>query len=114
MSEKATLNIEGSSYELPIVVGTEDEKGFDISRLRADTGYITLDNGFKNTGSTQSAITFLDGEKGVLRYRGYPISHLKIIYDSFVNEIGEQSTVDLYVYNNDLTLFKRMLDNLKK
>lgn len=76
MSEKATLNIEGSSYELPIVVGTEDEKGFDISRLRADTGYITLDKGYKNTGATQSAITFLDGEKGILRYRGYPIDQL--------------------------------------
>src|SRR4051812_9437014 len=59
--------------ELPIVVGTEDERAIDISKLRAQTGLITLDEGYVNTGSTLSAITYLDGEKGILRYRGYPI-----------------------------------------
>jgi citrate synthase len=64
-------------FELPITEGTENEKGIDISKLRAETGgYITLDPGFKNTGSTKSAITYLDGENGILRYRGYPIEQL--------------------------------------
>ena len=62
--------------ELPIVVGTENENAVDISKLRAQTGYITLDEGYVNTGATTSAITFLDGEQGILRYRGYPIEVL--------------------------------------
>ena len=76
MSEVAKLELDGKVYELPIVTGTENEKAIDISKLRALSGYITLDYGFKNTGSTSSAITFLDGEKGILRYRGYPIEQL--------------------------------------
>jgi len=76
MSEFAELNVGGKTYKLPLIEGTEQEKGFDISKLRADTGLITVDTGYKNTGATQSAITFLDGEKGVLRYRGYPIEQL--------------------------------------
>ncbi|SJN25546.1 Citrate synthase (si) [Sphingobacterium sp. JB170] len=76
MSDKATINLGGASYEAPIIIGTENEKAIDISKLRDQTGYITLDPGFKNTGATKSAITFLDGEKGVLHYRGYPIEQL--------------------------------------
>ena len=76
MSEKAKLTLGENSYELPIVVGTENERAFDISKLRSQSGLITLDTGFKNTGSTQSEITFLDGEKGILRYRGYSIEDL--------------------------------------
>ncbi len=76
MSDKATINLGGASYEAPIIIGTENEKAIDISKLRDQTGYITLDPGFKNTGATKSAITFLDGEEGVLRYRGYPIEQL--------------------------------------
>lgn len=76
MSEIAKLELNGEVFELPVVTGTENEKALDISRLRASTGYITLDRGFKNTGSCQSAITFLNGEKGILRYRGYPIEQL--------------------------------------
>ena len=76
MSEKAELHFNGNVYELPIVTGTENEKAIDISKLRAQSGLITLDYGFKNTGSTSSAITFLDGEKGILRYRGYSIEEL--------------------------------------
>jgi len=76
MSETAKLILNGETYEFPIVTGSEGEKGIDISKLRAQTGHVTLDIGFKNTGSTQSAITFLDGEKGILRYRGYPIEQL--------------------------------------
>lgn len=76
MSEQAELKINGQSFELPVVVGTEDEKGVDVSSLRAKSGYVTLDNGYMNTGACQSAITFIDGEKGVLRYRGLPIEVL--------------------------------------
>jgi citrate synthase len=73
---KARLEIDGRVTELPVVVGTEGEHGIDIAKLRSSTGAITLDEGFVNTGSTTSAITFLDGEKGILRYRGYPIEVL--------------------------------------
>lgn len=72
----AKLNIDGQEYELPVVVGTENETGVDITRLRAESGAVTLDPGFGNTGSGKSAITFIDGEKGILRYRGYPIEQL--------------------------------------
>ena len=76
MSEVAKIEVDGKVYELPIITGSENEKAIDISKLRALSGYITLDKGFKNTGSTESAITFLDGEKGILRYRGYSIEEL--------------------------------------
>ena len=77
MSDKATLEVNGKKFEFPIVKGTEKEVAIDISNLRADTeGLITLDSGYKNTGSCESAITFLDGEKGILRYRGYSIEEL--------------------------------------
>ena len=76
MSETARIILEGKEYEFPVIVGTENEKAIDISKLRASTGYITLDLGYKNTGSTKSAITYLDGENGVLRHRGYSIEEL--------------------------------------
>jgi len=72
----ARLEVDGRVAELPAVVGTEGEVGIDIAKLRSTTGAVTLDEGFVNTGSTTSAITFLDGEKGILRYRGYPIEVL--------------------------------------
>ena len=76
MEKTAKLKINDSTYELPILEGTEGEIGVDISSLRAQSGVITLDKGFKNTGSTKSAITFLNGEEGILRYRGYSIEEL--------------------------------------
>ncbi len=76
MSETAKIIIANKTVEYPIIVGTEGEKAIDISKLRADTGCITLDNGLMNSGSCKSAVTFLDGEKGVLRYRGYSIDEL--------------------------------------
>ena len=76
MSESVQVIIDNKTYELPVVEGSENEKAIDISKLRAQTGYITLDTGYKNTGATTSGITFLDGEKGILRYRGYPIEQL--------------------------------------
>lgn len=104
MSEFAELNIDGTSYQLPIIEGTEQEKGLDISKLRATSGYITVDTGFKNTGSTQSSITFLDGEKGILRYRGYPIeqiaeqsSFLEVAYLLIYGELPNQNQLDEFV-----------------
>jgi citrate synthase len=76
MTRTATLTFEGKTVELPVVEGTEGELAVDISRLRAQTGLITLDPGFANTGACESAITFIDGEKGILRYRGIPIEQL--------------------------------------
>ena len=76
MSETVKLSIEDKIYELPVIEGSENEKAIDISKLRSQTGYITIDTGFKNTGSTTSSITFLDGEKGILKYRGYSIEEL--------------------------------------
>ena len=76
INNKATLEYQGQKLELPVVTGTENEQAIDISKLRAETGLITLDNGYVNTGSCQSAITFIDGEKGILRYRGIDIEEL--------------------------------------
>lgn len=76
MVEVAKIELDGKVYELPIITGTENEKAIDISKLRDLSGYVTLDSGYKNTGATKSAITFLDGEEGVLHYRGYPIEQL--------------------------------------
>ncbi len=72
----AKLTLDDKTHEFPVIVGTENEHGFDISNLLKDTGYITLDEGFANTGSTKSKITYLDGDKGILRYRGYPIEQI--------------------------------------
>ena len=76
MKQTAQLIVDGKTYELPIVIGSEGEKAIDITRLRQDTGLITLDSGYANTGSCQSGITFMDGERGILRYRGIPVEQL--------------------------------------
>jgi citrate synthase len=76
MTDVAKLKLDSGELDLPVVVGTEHEKAIDITKLRAESGYITLDDGYMNTGATLSAITFLDGEKGILRYRGYPVEQL--------------------------------------
>jgi len=76
MSEKVKLTYNDKEYEFPLLEGTEQEKGIDIKTLRAQTGLITFDPGYKNTGSCQSEITFLNGEEGILRYRGYSIEDL--------------------------------------
>src|SRR5436309_4275262 len=72
----ATLTFEGKTLDLPVVRGTENELAIDIEKLRSSTGLITMDPGYGNTGSCRSAITFIDGEQGILRYRGYPIEEL--------------------------------------
>ncbi|MDG1176456.1 MAG: citrate/2-methylcitrate synthase, partial [Flavobacteriales bacterium] len=76
MSETAKFILNGETYEFPVTEGSENEKGIDISKLRGQSGYVTLDPGYKNTGATESGITFLDGEKGILSYRGYSIEEL--------------------------------------
>lgn len=76
MSKNVKIEIEGKFYEFPVLEGSEKEKAFDISKLRDQSGYITMDNGFANTSTCKSSITFLDGEKGILHYRGYPIEQL--------------------------------------
>ena len=76
MTESAKLQLGEQGIDLPILVGTEGDRVIDVSALRAQTGYITLDDGYANTGSTTSEITYVDGEKGILRYRGYPIEEI--------------------------------------
>jgi citrate synthase len=76
MEKTAKLVVNGNTYELPLVIGTEGEMALDISNLRQETGLITLDPGYANTGSCKSSITFMDGERGILRYRGYPVEQL--------------------------------------
>ncbi len=76
MSEKAKLTLGDKTIELPVFEGTEGEKAIDITKLRAETGYVTIDSGYMNTGACTSNITFLDGEKGILKYRGYGIEEL--------------------------------------
>jgi len=76
VEHKAKLVVDGKTFELPIVTGSEGERAIDISRLRPETGLVTLDTGFANTASCQSAITFVDGERGILRYRGIPVEQL--------------------------------------
>ena len=98
MSRTAKLELDGKSYELPIVEGTEKELAIDISSLRAQTGYITLDDGYGNTGSCSSAITFIDGDKGILRYRGIPIEEIagksSFVETAWLVMFGHLPTVD--------------------
>ena len=76
MTDKATIVLGETKLEVPDIVGTESERAIDVAQLRAKTGYVTLDPAFMNTASTKSAITFIDGDKGILRYRGIPIEQL--------------------------------------
>jgi citrate synthase len=76
MTDKARIEIDGQTYETPVLVGSEGERGIDIRQLRAETGAVTYDPGYGNTAETQSAVTFIDGDEGILRYRGYPIEQL--------------------------------------
>jgi citrate synthase len=98
---KATLKLDDKEIELPLITGSEGERAIDIGQLRADTGLITLDQGFVNTGSCESAITFIDGDLGILRYRGYPIealagqsSFLEVAYLLIYGELPTQSQLD--------------------
>ena len=108
MNKKVKISYQDETIELPIVIGSENEQAVDISKLRSQTGLITLDRGFKNTGSTSSSITFLDGERGILRYRGYSIEELAQ-YSSFLEVSyllinGQLPTVDqLNTFKSEIT-----------
>jgi citrate synthase len=122
MSDFAELHYDGSVFKIPVIEGSENEKALDISKLRASTGLITIDPGFKNTGSTKSSITFLDGEEGILRYRGYPIeqlaeksSFLEVAYLIIYGVLPTQA--ELNTWQSDITHhtlihedFKRILE----
>jgi len=117
MSDIAKLELDGKVYELPIIEGTEGEKAIDIRSLRATTGHITIDNGFMNTGSCESKITFLNGEKGVLRYRGYPIEqlaeHSKFVEVSYLLNHGNLPTQsELDNFNNKLSQFTELPEGI--
>lgn len=119
MSDKATVTLDGKAYEFPVITGTENEKAFDISKLRAQSGYVTLDEGYKNTGCTVSNITFLDGEQGILRYRGYSIEDLaeKATFTevSYLLLYGELPTkAQLTDFENNLTQHTLVHENLMK
>lgn len=104
MAESVKIVIDGQEFEFPVIEGSENEKAIDISSLRAKTGYITIDEGFKNTGSTTSDITFLDGEEGILRYRGYAIEDLadkadflEVAYLLIYGELPTAAQYDVFV-----------------
>jgi citrate synthase len=107
MSDSVKLTYQNKTFEFPIVEGSENEKGIDIKTLRAQTGLITFDPGFKNTGSCNSGITFLNGEEGILRYRGYSIEELcekaSFIEVAFLLIFGELPTEkELALFNNEI------------
>ncbi|MCB4799279.1 citrate synthase [Neotamlana laminarinivorans] len=120
MANTATLEINGKKTEFPLIKGTEDEVAIDISKLRASTGgVITVDPGYKNTGSCESAITFLDGEKGILRYRGYSIEELaekadflEVVYLLIFGELPTASELDKF--ENDIKANSLVDDDVRK
>jgi len=119
MSETAQLKIGDKTFDLPVIEGTEGEKAIDISKLRDQTGYVTLDIGYKNTGATKSAITFLDGEKGILKYRGYPIEQLaensSFIEVAYLLIYGELPTEDqLTSFQYELSRHTLVHEDMKK
>ncbi len=113
MNTEAKLELNGKSHSLPLIEGTEGEKAVDISSLRDETGFITLDDGYANTGSCRSQITFIDGERGILRYRGIPIEELAekstfvetaylIIYGRLPNRIELKNFSDLLTAHQNI------------
>ena len=119
MSETARMILDGQEYEFPVISGSENEKAIDISKLRGSTGYITMDPGFKNTGSTQSGITYLDGENGVLRYRGYAIeelaekaSFIEVAYLLIYGDLPNKEQLDYF--NDSITHHTIVHENMKR
>lgn len=119
MSDKATLEYNGKKFEFPVIEGTENELAIDIKTLRASTGMITIDPGYKNTGSCESAITYLDGEKGILRYRGYAIedlaekaSFLEVAYLLIFGELPNKEQLDKF--HADIQAHSEVDEDIKK
>ena len=119
MSNTAEITLDGKTFTFPVITGTEGEKAIDITKLRDETGYITLDTGYKNTGATKSAITFLDGELGVLKYRGYPIEQLAekstFIEVAFLLIYGELPTIkQLDAFSYEMSRHTLIHEDMKK
>jgi citrate synthase len=119
IADKASLSFRGETYEFPVVEGTENELAIDIKTLRGTTGLITLDPGYKNTGSCESAITFLDGEKGILRYRGYAIEELaekadflEVAYLLIFGELPNKDQLDKF--HSDIKAESHVDEEMKK
>ncbi|MGL2966904.1 citrate synthase [Flavobacterium sp. XGLA_31] len=118
MSKTAILEFDGNKYEFPVIVGSENEAAIDIDKLRALTGAITLDPGYKNSGSCKSEITFLDGEEGILRYRGYAIEDLAekagFLEVSYLVIFGELPTQEQLVqFENDIRKYTLVNEEMK-
>jgi citrate synthase len=118
MSEKAKLVLGENTYELPVFTGTEGEKAIDITKLRAETGLVTLDSGYMNTGACTSAITFLDGEKGILKYRGYGIEEVaeksSFIEASYLTFYGKlPSASELKAFEERISSFDDVPEGIK-
>jgi citrate synthase len=119
MSKTAELIIDGKSYTFPVIEGTENELAIDIGELLEKTGTVTLDLGYKNTGATKSAITFLDGDKGILRYRGYGIEELaeksnflEVAYLLIFGELPTQQQYDKF--SHDIKTHTLVHEDIKK
>jgi citrate synthase len=119
LAEKAVLQLRGKSYELPVIVGTENEVGIDIEQLRNQSGAVTLDEGYGNTGACESAITYIDGERGILRYRGYPIeqlaersSFLEVAYLLLYGELPTRAALD--EFSTSLTRHSLIHEDMKR
>jgi citrate synthase len=117
--DKAVLRYNGREYEFPVVVGSENEKAIDISSLRKSTGLVTLDNGYLNTGACTSAVTFLDGERGILRYRGVPIEQLAeqstFVETSYLLIYGKLPTKkELDAFTTNLTRHTLIHEDMKR
>jgi citrate synthase len=117
--ERVEFKIADKSIELPVVVGSEGERGIDIGKLRAQTGYVTLDPAYMNTACTQSAITFLDGERGILRYRGIPIEQLaekatfvEVAYLLIYGHLPNQT--ELSEFSGQLTRHSMLHEDMKR
>jgi citrate synthase len=115
----AKLTYEGKDYEFPVVEGSEGERGIDIGKLRKDTGLVTLDPGYGNTGSCESAITFIDGEKGILRYRGYPIEEVaeraRFTEVCYLLIYGKRPDADeLAKFRHEMTMHTLLHEDMKK
>jgi len=117
--EKAQLTLDGKTIELPIVKGTEDEKAIDVTQLRSETKYITFDPSYSNTGSCSSDITYINGEKGILRYRGYPIEQLadnssfvEVIYLLLYGELPNET--ELVSFNKEITYHSLIHEDMKR
>ena len=118
MSKTAILELDGNKYEFPVIVGTENEVAIDIDKLRSATGAITIDPGYKNSGSCKSEITFLDGEEGILRYRGYSIEQLaengNFLEVSYLVIFGELPTAkQLEQFETDIRKYTLINEEMK-